>query len=264
MESTKKYDGGKGILTYTDKIQVPGWVKGEKKARLARSKYEKTWNVSRSPLKRLVNKALPVESERESGTQVTFTAVKKGTRAIAGPEGERQIHWDIMHTEVRRARVEECASKCYPLCDSETQHFLVKHARLRARQRRLCRTIPPHLVRSQVGTHLFLSTSPAPQKRHLEAVGNQPSRREIAVQVGVIKEGWVGLLRHINTYVYVLMKLTGHRDTSHWRWALIHVFSKAVTPKMVLFVTHIIGVKNSCSLGMTHINTSLLELCEFT
>lgn len=53
--------------------------KGEKKARLARSKYEKTWNVSRSSLKRLVNKALPVKSEREWNSGDIYSSKKRNT-----------------------------------------------------------------------------------------------------------------------------------------------------------------------------------------
>lgn len=66
----------------------------------------------------------------------------------------------------------------------------------------------------------LVSTSPNPWKRHLEAVGNQSSRCEIGVQLGVIKEGWVGLLKHINMDVYVLMNLTGssweHTQKNHY------------------------------------------------
>lgn len=46
----KKHGGGKWILKNADKIQGQGRVKGEEKACLAPSKYEKTWNASRSPL----------------------------------------------------------------------------------------------------------------------------------------------------------------------------------------------------------------------
>lgn len=45
---------------------------------------------------------------------------------MAGPKGERQMHRDILHTEVRRAEVEERACKRYPLHGSETQHSPVK------------------------------------------------------------------------------------------------------------------------------------------
>lgn len=120
----KKHGGGKWILKYTDKIQGRVRVKGEENACLAPSKYEKTWNSSRSPLERLVNKAPPVESRRAEPRW--HLQQWKGTWAIAWPKGERQIHRDTIHAEVRRPEVEECASKRYPLCDSETQHPLVK------------------------------------------------------------------------------------------------------------------------------------------
>lgn len=73
---------------------------------------------------------------------------------------------------------------------------------------------------SQVWTRSLDSTSTNPQKRHLEAVGKQSSRCEIAVQLGVIKEGWVGLLKHINMDVYVLMNLTG----SSWEYTRKKLF----------------------------------------
>lgn len=67
---------------------------------------------------------------------------------------------------------------------------------------------------SQVRMHSLVSTSTNPQKWHLEAVGNQSCWCEIAVQLGLIKEGWVGLLEHINMDVYVLMNPTG----SSWEY----------------------------------------------
>lgn len=136
---------------------------------------------------------------------------------MAGPKGERQMHRDILHTEVRRAEVEERACKRYPLHGSETQHSPVKSVHVSPRatpdppvqnrqaspSQRYCQNW------SQVQMRSLVSTSPNPWKRHLEAVGNQSSRCEIGVQLGVIKEGWVGLLKHINMDVYVLMNLTG-------------------------------------------------------
>lgn len=67
---------------------------------------------------------------------------------------------------------------------------------------------------SQVRTHSFVSTSTNAQKRHLEAVANQSCWCGIAVQLGLIKEGWVGLLEHINMDVHVLMNPTG----SSWEY----------------------------------------------
>lgn len=67
---------------------------------------------------------------------------------------------------------------------------------------------------SQVRVHSFVRTSTNAQKRHLEAVANQSCWCGIAVQLGLIKEGWVGLLEHINMDVHVLMKPTG----SSWEY----------------------------------------------
>lgn len=73
---------------------------------------------------------------------------------MAGPKGERQIHGDIIHTEVRREEVEDRACKRCHLHGSETQHSPVKcvYVSPRPHQIRLCRTTRPHLARAAVRT----------------------------------------------------------------------------------------------------------------
>lgn len=118
-----------------------GWVSREEKGSLARSKNEKTWNVSGGLFKRVANKGPSVESG-ESVTQVTFTAVKQSTnglgahwammaaRAQWGREKEWGTHWDIMDTgaeggRVTRAGVDECSCKSYPCVTLKPNTYLL-------------------------------------------------------------------------------------------------------------------------------------------
>lgn len=178
----------------------------------------------------------PACGNYRSGTQVTFTAVKRNMSDGWAERWEANVlghntHWGKEGRDGGACLqalspawlwnpalpCKMCA--CVPLAtpDPPVQNCLASPGQ------RCCQNW------SQVWTHSLVSTSTNPQKRHLEAVGNQSSRCEIAVQLGVIKEGWVGLLKHINMDVYVLMNLTG----SSWEYT---------RKKTILSLGHLPGI----------------------
>lgn len=161
-------------------------------------------------LERLVNKALPVDA-REWNPGDIYSSEREHERSLERWEANTPGHNTRWGEE---ARGWGATCKHYPLRDSETQHLPCKTSP-RLHHSCLCSTIQPHLASAfrLVLRYRLTHWSARPQNSIWNQFGHRPSRCESGVQLGAIKEGWVGLLKHIN--MYEVMNLTGHSKTSH-------------------------------------------------